>query len=105
MHMLAVKATNFVLDTYLKKNNTAKFLNDEGTIINGLLGQFKDIRNGEFSEDNKTAMIAKLGANLTMMHIYFKNLGITQYERAENYGIMDVIGSIIKWSLECYAQY
>ena len=104
MQILPVKATNFVWDTYLKKKNTAKFLNDEGTIINGLLRQINNTRNGELSEDNKTAMIAKLGANLTMMHIYFKNLGITQYERAENYGIMDVIGRGTKQRFDYYAK-
>ena len=31
--------------------------------------------------------------NLTMVYIYFSDLGITQYSREELYGIIDVIGT------------
>ena len=33
----------------------------------------------------------------TLMHIYFKELGVVKYQRDELYGIMDVIGKNGAW--------
>ena len=33
--------------------------------------------------------------NLTMIHVYFGDLGITLYSREELYGIVDVIGGFV----------
>ena len=38
----------------------------------------------------------QLRTNLSLVHIYFKELGVVKYERDERYGIMDVIGNFTK---------
>ena len=100
MKLIPVKATDFVWDKYSDVKHRAKFLNGDGQIINGLFQQIRNVQESSFTPVNKTAMLAKLGVNLTMMHIYFKSLGVTQYQREENYGIMDVIGRLAKRSFE-----
>ena len=64
-----------------------------GKIVNDLVKALQGIPNLGLSGADEYKKTIQLAKNITFLHIYFKNLGITQYSREENYGIWDVIGN------------
>ena len=94
MSLLPLSASDWIL--YRLLTDEAQFVGEDGNITNNLTMQL--IAAGQKDDFNKTmvkrseTMQRELSDNLTMMHIYFKSLGITQYEKEENYSVMDLIG-------------
>ena len=44
------------------------------------------------NEEEKIKLEEKLGAQMSLIHIYFKELEVVKYSKQENYGTMDLIG-------------
>ena len=86
--MIPMKAYDWV--TYKMDQEVDKFSID-GNIINELVMEIGEVA----VDDNELKKRKELSENLTFLHIYFKHLGITQYNRDENYGIWDLIGKCI----------
>ena len=45
------------------------------------------------SEEKKEVDIKRTGGQISLLRIYFKELGVVRYSREENYGLMDVVGN------------
>ena len=85
----------------MKKRYTSKsevkYYNSRGKCCNN--DQVKKIMDVEKSEtksqaDKQTAY-DELGSQVSLIHVYFKELEAVKYSKQENYGIMDLIGKLL----------
>ena len=83
------------IKTRLKGTEADKLKNDKGKWVNKLARAMSTIEShATLEDDEKSAKIETLvqASNLSLVHIYFKDLGIVKYSREENFGLMDLIG-------------
>ena len=70
-----------------------KFKNSKGKITNKLASDIYEIQmNKDMTTKEKMEKYDMLGIGASLVHIYFKDLGIIRYTREESYSIVDLIG-------------
>ncbi len=69
-------------DTYNKRDNFEIDSPDYET-LNGKAIQL---------EDKKTKLIVEAASDMAVIHVYYKELGVIQYQRDELYSFVDFIG-------------
>ena len=50
------------------------------------------LNNFTASNEEKTIAETVLGSQISLIHVYFKQLEVVQISKQENYGVMDLIG-------------
>ena len=75
-----------------KKMN--KFKNSKGSINNKLVKDLNNVQlDAKLTEQEKQKKYTELGLGVSLLHVYFKDLGAIKYTREESYGIVDLIGT------------
>ena len=72
------------------------FRDSKGKIGNKLVNMVKQIQDDKKQTiEEKQKMFTDLGLGASLVHVYFKDLGVIRYQREESYGIIDLIGRLI----------
>ena len=82
--------------TYRMSKGLDKFQDAKGKIGNKLVNMVQQVQNDDKQTiEEKQKMYAELGLGASLVHVYFKDLGVIRYQREESYGVMDLIGRLI----------
>ena len=80
-----------------------KFKNSKGKITNKLANDIYETQmNKDMTTKEKMEKYDMLGIGASLVHIYFKDLGIIRYTREESYSVVDLIGI---YQISCYGLY
>ena len=80
-----------------------KFKNSKGKITNKLANDIYETQmNKDMTTKEKMEKYDMLGIGASLVHIYFKDLGIIRYTREESYSVVDLIGI---YQISCYCLY
>ena len=70
-----------------------KFKNSKGKITNKLASDIYETQmDKDMTTKEKKEKYDMLGIGASLVHIYFKDLGIIRYTREESYSVVDLIG-------------
>ena len=70
-----------------------KFRDSNNKYISKLVKNIKLTQESKkLDEKQKAANIREMANGLSLVHIYFKDVGVMKYTRDESYGVMDLIG-------------
>ena len=90
----ATQAIDWLIFRMAKKFE--KFQDTKGIITNKLV---KDLNNtlldDKMTLEDKQKKYADHGLGMSLLHVYFKDLGVIKYTREESYGAIDLIGNIM----------
>ena len=92
--MSASQAMDWLIFRMAKKMN--KFQNSKGAINNKLVKDLNNVQlDDKLTQQEKQKKYTELGLGVSLLHVYFKDLGVIKYTREESYGIVDLIGTIL----------
>ena len=84
---------------YRMSKGVDKFQDSKGQIGNKLINLVKQLQDDDRQTiEEKQKKFTDLGYGASLIHIYFKDLGVIRYQREESYGIIDLIGRRIIFS-------
>ena len=70
-----------------------KFQDSKGNIVNKLVKDLNNVQlNNKLSIEEKQKKYTELGLGVSLLHVYFKDIGTIRYTREESYGVIDLIG-------------
>ena len=89
--LTAEQATDWLRKKMNKDIN--KFKNSKGKITNKLASDIYETQmDKDMTTKEKKEKYDMLGIGASLVHIYFKDLGIIRYTREESYSVVDLIG-------------